>query len=220
MFIWHAWWRTLSELIQIQSFDFLVKIVFVKSISRLENEVRQKDLWNPTSSSSWTLLTRKKFGAALQKSYFDFVVISHILKWMTEKSKNKWVIEGHWFSLKILKGWLFFRRILSIFGQKWITFKMKLWHPGALYGLHIVFSRGYGLETRYVYGCLTIWFVADKRNTFVQLLTYFLVKNSKFLRCACCPHTHFFLFSGSNWTSWDVEPFWCKLWTLVLHGKI
>lgn len=95
MFIWHAWWRTLSELIQIQSFDFLVKIVFVKSISRLENEVRQKDLWNPTSSSSWTLLTRKKFGAALQKSYFDFVVISHILKWMTEKSKNKWVIEGH-----------------------------------------------------------------------------------------------------------------------------
>ncbi len=75
----------------------------------------------------------------------------------------------------------FFRQNRALFGPFCNDFKIQLWHSEALYGLHIVYRDGYGIETCYVYGCLTIWYAADKRHTYFDLMTQFLSKILNFL---------------------------------------
>ncbi len=62
--------------------------------------------------------------------------------------------------------------------------------------------------------------VQRTNGTLILILKQFFAENRKFLRCASCPHTYFFLFLGTDCTSLGAGPFCYKLWVLVLHWKI
>ncbi len=55
-----------------------------------------------------------------------------------------------------LKGGFFFRRICTEKGPFLYKFKIQFSDQRAQYSLNIEYSEGYGLETCYVHGCLTI----------------------------------------------------------------